>query len=290
MKVQYFALAAMSLALAASCEKESNDTRHDRPESQEIVLRTSIIGETNASDQTRAPQLSDNGQGNFADGDIFTLQVSAPSGQTTLFDYEVGTTALYWQDIKLNETDKSVDFHACYPKQSLSSGKFTFNLESASNKDLLWAHKKGVAVATETPVELDFEHAMHRLVINFNSDSHLSSDQYSTVCTAKSTCEVDLVAGTLNTTASSKASFTETGTKAVFLLVPQKTSDVTLRITAGAETKEIPLNTIATSIDELKGGMQLTVNLKVKDGSIQFDGTTISAWGEQGTVEGEIIM
>lgn len=290
MKVQYFALAALSLAWATSCEKEGNNMPAQHPESQAITLLTSIKGESLTSDPTRAPQLNENGQGNFLDGDTFTLQVSTPSGQNTLFDYEVGSTTLFWQDIALGTEDTQVDFHACYPRQRLNDSKFTFDLETASSKDLLWAHKKGIAAATQAPIELVFEHAMHRLVINFSSTSQPMFDQFNTVCTAKSTCEVDLVAGTLNSDSSAQASFTASGPQAVFLLVPQKTSDVTLRITAGTETKEFPLNTIAPGIDALHGGMQLTVNLTVKDGTLQIDGTTISGWGEQGTVEGEIIM
>ena len=67
--------------------------------------------------------------------------------------------------------DKSVDFAACYPECEVVGGKFTFDLETASDTDLLWAHTKGVAVWTEVPVELAFEHVMHSLVFNFSTNS-----------------------------------------------------------------------------------------------------------------------
>ena len=106
------------------------------------------------------------------------------------------------------EQDKSVDFAACYPECEVVGGKFTFDLETASDTDLLWAHTKGVAVWTEVPVELAFEHVMHSLVFNFSTNSdEIALDQIKTECTAKSTCEVDLANGAIDNSSSRKATF-----------------------------------------------------------------------------------
>ena len=52
----------------------------------------------------------------------------------------------------------------------------------------------------------------------------------------------------------------------------------------------MPLEEIVKGHENLESGMQLTVNITVKNGNIQVDGTTIEGWGDQGTIDGEIIM
>ncbi len=283
MKKAHFALVGTACLMAAGCSKENTPaTTSD----QKITLQTSIEAET----VLESPTLDEEGSGNFAPGDIFTLQIFAPQGEPTQFAYQVGTTQLYWKEIALNPTDQSVTFSACYPTQTLTDGKFTFNLSEAAEKDLLWAYRAGIPVGTESPVDLTFKHAMHRLVVQFTENSDLATDQVKTDCTAKSTCEVDLMSGTLDNSASTKSTFSATGDKAVFLIVPQRPSDVSLQVTAGTSTKTFSLAELSSKYDELEGGKQLTVNLTLKDGKITLEGATIEGWGDQGTIEGEIIM
>lgn len=240
---------------------------------------------------TKAPSLSDNGTGNFTNGDLFTLQTSTASGSTANLEYRVGFSNLYWKDIVRTPQDQTVNFAACYPKQSLNNGKIAFDLETAQDKDLLWARMNDVPLMTETPIDLTFHHAMHRLVITYEIVSGLSAGEaIQTVCTAKSTCQIDLASATIDNSATRKASFSAEGNSAVFLLVPQQTSDVTLRINLGQNTQEFPLNELVSNFSALESGKQLNVNLTVKDGTIQMDGSSIAGWGDQGTVEGEIII
>lgn len=189
------------------------------------------------------------------------------------------------------EQDKSVDFAACYPECEVVGGKFTFDLETASDTDLLWAHTKGVAVWTEAPVELTFEHVMHSLVFNSSTNSdEIALDQIKTECTAKSTCEVDLANGAIDNSSSRKATFSQTGAKAVFRIVPQRSSDVAIKISAGESEKTFNLSDVVSEHDNLEGGKILTVNLTVKDGKITVDGSSIVGWGDQGSVDDEIIL
>lgn len=151
------------------------------------------------------------------------------------------------------EQDKSVDFAACYPECEVVGGKFTFDLETASDTDLLWAHTKGVAVWTEVPVELAFEHVMHSLVFNFSTNSdEIALDQIKTECTAKSTCEVDLANGAIDNSSSRKATFSQTGAKAVFRIVPQRSSDVAIKISAGESEKTFNFRMLFRSMTTLK--------------------------------------
>lgn len=171
----------------------------------------------------------------------------------------------------------------------MHDGKFSFDLETAPTKDLLWAHKKSVSTGTDAPIELRFKHIMHRLVINYSAQSDIEVDQIQTVCTAKSTCEIDLIGETIDNSGSLKAEFSAIGKQASFILVPQKVSDVTLHITVGQTEKDFNLNEYVKD-ENLEIGMQLTVNLKVKEGSIVLEGCSIDPWSNQGTIEGEITM
>lgn len=288
MKSIYYYAAVIATVIATNgCHKNSDDTLPAGD--KKIEFKTTIVKEDAISGNTKAPILNTDGSGNFSNGDILTLHVLSESGEPTLIQYSVGITNLYWKDVNLNSTDHQVHFSACYPEQNLSNGKFSFNMKTASTKDLLWAHKKGVAPGTDSPIELRFKHIMHRLVINYSTQSDIKEDQIQTVCTAKSTCEIDLASETINNSNSQKADFEASGKQVSFMLVPQKVSDVILHVTVGQLKKDFNLNEYV-KLDNLENGMQLTVNLKVKDGNIILEGSSIDPWGDQGTIEGEIIM
>lgn len=288
MKKTYYILAATAILAAGGCHKGNDDT--PAAIDKRIEICTSIAGETNASSATRAPQLDINGSGNFASGDRITLHVVSPSGQTTSLKYGIGVSKLYWKDISLNPEDANVDFSACYPEQELIDGKFTFDIEAAEDKDLLLARSKDITVESEEAVDLLFKHVMHRLVINFSTQSDIEIDQITTVCTAKSTCQIDLNSLSLDSSASQKADFSATGKNAEFMIVPQKTSDIDLLVTVGQMSKKFTLSDLVANHENLESGMQFTVNIKVKDGSIVLEGSSIVQWGNQGTVDGEIIL
>ena len=181
------------------------------------------------------------------------------------------------------------DFQWITPKAN-ADGSFTFDLKSAEDKDLLWASARDIEAYTEKPVTLTFKHVMHRLIVNISTDPETGAQDINTQCTAKYKCDVDLAAGTFDNSATGKETFSATGQKAVFTLVPQPVSEVSLSITVGDRQKTLPLEEIVKGHENLESGMQLTVNITVKNGNIQVDGTTIEGWGDQGTIDGEIIM
>lgn len=240
---------------------------------------------------SKAPSLNSGGSGIFTSGDVFTLLISGTRSQAAPMDYQVGATNIYWKDVPLATTEGLVGFYACYPKQALDAGNgFTFDLEQADEPDLLLASAKNITVGTADVVSLHFGHAMHRLVVNFAVDpSYKTSGPLVVNCTAKSTCTVNLVSGTV-TSNSKTATFTASGETATFMLVPQDASAVTFEVQAGNDVKSLTLKELVPSVSQLESGKQLTLNLSVKDGSIQLQNATISGWGNQGTVEGEIIM
>ena len=162
--------------------------------------------------------------------------------------------------------------------------------EGHAASDLLLARTADVPAGTTAPVDLTFRHAMHRLVVTFTDDSDVDTESVQTVCTARSACTVDLLDGTLKTDEDRKASFSARGKSVFFLLVPQKTSDVEFELRFDDRTCRVSLSDHAGSHDELLGGMQLHVELTLKEGRVEIGKTTIEGWGDQGTVEGEIIL
>lgn len=284
MKKIYYLLFAAVLTGMGACKK-SNEPTTDNVE-KKINLSTSIIN----AEMAKSPVLDEEGKGNFSNGDIFTLVVANADNKYNNFDFTVGATQLYWKDIDIAASNGKVNFSACYPKQNITEGKFSFNLSTSEEKDLLLATAKDITVESENPVSLNFRHAMHRLKIKFNVESGIDTKEIKTKCTAKSTCSVNMMDCTIDAANASSADFTGLGEEVEFIIVPQKASDVTLEITVGNTVKTLTVNSIKPEIDELEGGKQLYIELSVKEGKIEIDNATIKGWESQGTASGEIII
>ena len=282
MKKAYYLLIATVLTTLSACSSS------DEPAittDKKINLTTSIEKEA----IVKSPVLDETGKGQFSNGDTFTLLVANSEGKYNNFDFTVGATELYWKNVNIANSG-NVSFAACYPKQEVVDDKFTFDLSKTSDKDLLLAQTTGVATESENPVNLSFKHAMHNLKVVFTADSDIDADAILTKCTAKSSCEVNLLDGSLNTAGSATADFTEKGKEVNFLIVPQATADVTLEVTAGNASTTISIASLKPELTELKSGMQLRVELTVKNGKIEIGNITIEGWENQGTIGGEIIL
>ncbi len=274
MKRIYILIAAAAVSAVSSCKKD---------EMTAIDIRTEIQGEG----ITKSPVLDDQGKGSFSNGDTFTLLVSNGNGEISPFEYTVGSTGLYWKDIETAEGNGLYDFSACCPPAQTEKGIFTFDLNDTPDRDLLIARTSAVQSGTGSPVTLTFRHAMHRLKVTYTSDMDI--DGISTVCNGISTCEVNLPAGTL-TAGTATSDFEKTGKEAAFLLVPQKASGVTLTATVEGKEYTFVLSELKQDLENLEGGMQLTVAFRVKKDNITIDDITIEGWGNQGTIEGDIII
>ena len=281
MKKCLYGWAVIGLLGLSACSKEMPA----ESDFLKLEIRTDIAA------VTKAPQLNDDGSGAFVSGDAFTVLSHHPLTETaSTFDYHVGTTEMYWQNLHLPSEQGTVNFFACYPTQSLADGSFDFDLTQAENPDLLLASTQSVKIGTES-VAMTFQHVMHRLVVRFSTDpSYASAEDIQTVCTAKSTCRVNLREGSIDNSSSQKASFTSYGQTATFLIVPQQSSDVTLTVHVGQDTKTIQLSDLLPSIDQLQTGKQLSVSLAVKEGKVELEGAMIEGWGNQGSIDGSIIM
>ena len=229
--------------------------REEHPARQRIAIATTI------EPLTRAPQLDEEGSGRFADTDRLTLLVSDDAAQQSAqFGYTPQTT-LYWSELGFAAPGTTLTFAACYPEQELVGGRFDFDLEQAAEKGLLLARTAGVSAGTERTIDLSFRHAMHRLVVTYQTnDPDVALDAIETRCTAQSTCTVDLAAGTLTPAGTRQATFTESGREVRFLLVPQPTDGVSLELHVGADIRRISLGELAEGIDRIEGEYALCEN------------------------------
>ena len=158
-----------------------------------------------------------------------------------------------------------------------------------------------VSKSADTKVNLAFKHAKHKLAINYASDGTYTQEQLEavkTTCTAKSSCEVNMAAATVSKTADKTAAFEAAGKAVRFLLVPQTSEEVTLKIEIGGKTvehtlaglKEVLKNATQEIPATLDGGKCLTLNLTFGKDGIVVEGSQIGGWEDQGTVEGDISM
>ena len=73
-------------------------------------------------------------------------------------------------------------------------------------------------------------------------------------------------------------------------MVPQRTSDITLNVNYGNKSKSFSLDEYITKYDVLEGGKIFTLKLDIKNGDIQIEDPVIGNWGDQGSVNDDIIM
>lgn len=288
-RIDYILIFAL-MSFMCSCSKTGIAVSPDDRTDGLIGFRTSI----SAGQLVKSPSLDESGSGNFSDGDVFSLMISEEDAGSSVYDYTVGETELFWKEVTTVPDGTNVNFYACYPRQEMQDGIFLFDISGVadySGKDLLIAMTEGIAKGTETPVDLVFGHAMHRLVVRYavESGSDIDAGNIETSCTAKSACEVNLRDGSVEATSGSHE-FYGAGKEAVFLIVPQESAEVSLEVALDGYVRTFSLTELKGTPAMLEGGKQLTVELYVRNGKIELGQSSISGWESQGTVSGEIIM
>ena len=290
---KFFLYAAAILPAAISCDRSvlpGGDGGSDEVEvTGKIDIRTAV------GPIVKAPQLGEDGSGNFIDGDVFSLTVSG-DGFEVIRDYTVGGTELFWSDLGLPENPGTVRFAGCYPAQEAASGDGC-RLEVLANgeTDLLLA--KAVPVEYQaSAVDLKFSHAFHRLAIEYVSDGTYSDSDLSQVATsvnAMSSCTVDLRKGEVESgSAARPARYMEKkGNSVSYMLIPQQKDDVTVEVSFQGMKKTFTLPDTTgdgQALSLLEGGKMLTVQLEISSDGIRMDGVQIVGWESQGTVNGGI--
>lgn len=247
--------------------------------------------------QTRTPQLGSDGSGSFEKGDKMTLCITGGAA-LVVTDYAYEVDFLQWPDFGLSEDVSQVTFSACYPTQKVEQdGTFEFNSFNSSYDDLLLAAAQPVEVGTSEAVSLTFRHALHRLNLEIQPGKGYTEDdlsQLSCIFSAKTTCVVDAVKGSVKEVKDEQGSLTVTGAKASFYLVPQATDGISFTLTLGGETKHFTLDALFKQSGNpqtaLESGKSCTLTLKVGRDGITVSGGSIGAWEDQATADGEVVI
>lgn len=247
--------------------------------------------------QTRTPQLGSDGSGSFEKGDKMTLCITGGAAPVVT-DYAYEVDFLQWPDFGLSEDVSQVTFSACYPTQKVEQdGAFEFNSFNSSYDDLLLAAAQPVEVGTSEAVSLTFRHALHRLNLEIQPGKGYTEDdlsQLSCIFSAKTTCVVDAVKGSVKEVKDEQGSLTVTGAKASFYLVPQATDGISFTLTLGGETKHFTLDALFKQSGNpqaaLESGKSCTLTLKVGRDGITVSGGSIGAWEDQAIADGEVVI
>lgn len=305
----FVAFGAAALTLTA-CNND-DDVLNGGQEPGVVNIVTSINGP-----QTRVV-MNENGSGSFEDTkDKLKLAVYGSGNADYQVDYTVGTTVLYWEDVETGVGTGPYTFGGWFTKTDLPATLTSFNAATASDPDLLLA-APATNVSKGATVNLNFKHAMHKLVVNVTYDGDFTGVNKENVSIKpvgmNATTEIDIKAGTVAvgeanaTKGTYAAQLLDVNNACSFILAPQK-------LTTGAAWLEINLDGQKTltfnvpasyttsggsteDLSQLNSGEVLTLNLTIKKvtGGTDPEKTEIvlktgqiTAWNSQGTVEGDV--
>lgn len=303
----FVAFGAAALTLTA-CNND-DDVLNGGQEPGVVNIVTSINGP-----QTRVV-MNDDGSGSFEDTkDKLKLAVYGSGNADYQVDYTVGTTALYWEDVEAGVGTGPYTFGGWFTKTDLPATLTSFNAATASDPDLLLAAPATNVSKGET-VNLNFKHAMHKLVVNVTYDGDFTGVNTNNVsikpvgmnASAAINVQTGIVTpGEATDTDGDYAARTLTSNSCSFILAPQK-------LTTGAEWLQFSIPDVATlvykvpanyqnasgtstALTELSSGQILTLNMKIKRDAatqkteVELATGEISAWGTQGSINDELTI
>lgn len=303
----FVAFGAAALTLTA-CNND-DDVLNGGQEPGVVNIVTSINGP-----QTRV-EMNENGSGNFEDTkDKLKLAVYGSGNANYQVDYTVGTTVLYWEDVEAGAGTGPYTFGGWFTKTDLPATLTSFNAATASDPDLLLAAPATNVSKGET-VNLNFKHAMHKLVVKVTYEGDFTGVNTDNVsikpvgmnASAAINVQTGIVTpGEATDTDGDYAAQTLTSNSCSFILAPQK-------LTKGAEWLQFSIPDVATlvykvpanyqnasgtstDLTELSSGQILTLNMKIKRDAatqkteVELATGEISAWGTQGSINDELTI
>lgn len=304
----FVALGAAALTLTA-CNND-DDVLNGGSQPGVVNIVTSINGP-----QTRVPVLDANGAGSFQGTDTLKLAVYGSSTGIYQANYYPGTTKLYWEDVKANAGEGNYTFAAWYngnePADLVADA--TFDVAAAKDKDLLLATP--VTVGEGAQVNLNFKHAMHKLVVNVTYDGDFTGVNTNNVsikpvgmnASAAINVQTGIVTpGEATDTDGDYAAQTLTSNSCSFILAPQKLTTDAAWLEINLDGQTLTFNVPASyttsgdsteDLSQLNSGEVLTLNLTIKkvagggdDEKTEVVLTTgkIAAWGTQGSYTGDV--
>lgn len=300
-----FGVAALTLT---ACNND-DDVLNGGQEPGVVNIVTSINGP-----QTRVV-MNENGSGSFEDSkDKLKLAVYGSGNADYQVDYTVGTTVLYWEDVEAGAGTGPYTFGGWFTKTDLPATLTSFNAATASDPDLLLA-APATNVSKGEMVNLNFKHAMHKLVVKVTYEGDFTGVNTDNVsikpvgmnASAAINVQTGIVTpGEATDTDGDYAAQTLTSNSCSFILAPQK-------LTKGAEWLQFSIPDVATlvykvpanyqnasgtstDLTELSSGQILTLNMKIKRDAatqkteVELATGEISAWGTQGSINDELTI
>lgn len=303
----FVALGAAALTLTA-CNND-DDVLNSGQEPGVVNIVTSINGP-----QTRV-EMKEDGSGSFEDTkDKLKLAVYGSGNADYQVDYTVGTTVLYWENVETGVGTGPYTFGGWFTKTDLPTTLTSFNAATASDPDLLLA-APATNVSKGATVNLNFKHAMHKLVVNVTYDGDFTGVNTDNVsikpvgmnASADINVQTGIVTpGEATDTDGDYAAQTLTSNSCSFILAPQKlTPDapwLEINLDGQPLTFKVPANYTTSgdsmeALSQLNSGEVLTLNLTIKkvagggdDEKTEVVLTTgeIAAWGNQGSYTGNV--
>ena len=305
----YLFVAFGAAALTLTARNNDDDVLNGGQEPGVVNIVTSINGP-----QTRVV-MNENGSGNFEDSkDKLKLAVYGSGNADYQVDYTVGTTVLYWEDVEAGAGIGPYTFGGWFTKTDLPATLTSFNAATASDPDLLLAAPATNVSKGET-VNLNFKHAMHKLVVKVTYEGDFTGVNTDNVsikpvgmnASAAINVQTGIVTpGEATDTDGDYAAQTLTSNSCSFILAPQK-------LTKGAEWLQFSIPDVATlvykvpanyqnasgtstDLTELSSGQILTLNMKIKRDAatqkteVELATGEISAWGTQGSINDELTI
>lgn len=303
----FVAFGAAALTLTA-CNND-DDVLNGGSQPGVVNIVTSINGP-----QTRVV-MNEDGSGSFEDTkDKLKLAVYGSGNANYQVDYTVGATVLYWEDVEAGAGIGPYTFGGWFTKTDLPATLTSFNAATASDPDLLLAAPATNVSKGET-VNLNFKHAMHKLVVKVTYEGDFTGVNTDDVsikpvgmnASAAINVQTGIVTpGEATDTDGDYAAQTLTNNSCSFILAPQK-------LTTGAEwlqfsipdvatlVYKVPANYLnasgsSTALTELSSGQILTLNMKIKRDAatqkteVELATGEISAWGTQGSINDELTI
>lgn len=289
-KMTIAAIFAAMLVFTA-CDKDDNGTNQMTGLDSPVHIVASIEGQV----QTRAT-FKDDGSGSFVNGDKFILRyVPVNTNTYTNLTYTVGQT-LKWSDIS---DGSSLNLLAWFPDTAaLADVPNNANAKYIpGGLDLLVAPR--VSASPGETVNLQFAHAMHKLVIKLTSEIHTEAQLAAAKITLqpalKTHAYFEIVNGTVNigaaTTLESPAAPypVETGDSISFIVAPQTLAANVPMVAITVGGKNYMFNVPSGFVNggrTLSNGRMLTLNLKISAAEVALSNSDFSAWIDQGTHNG----
>lgn len=290
MKFGHFLSTCLTVLVLGACSEENVE---NKPAASEFRIVSSVRA-------VRAPQLNENGAGNFVDGDQNSVFFHTSNNKSLhKLTYEYGEK-YFWNDFNLPQEVESCQISACYPVVTTATPEnFAWDIQQQNNtRDFLLSAPADANTQSSKPVTLTFSHALHQLVVTLKSEADGITDDM--LSKAEITCRnlhpvanLNLLKGKPINASGELISLTETGKKVSFIVPAQHVGSMEIAIKLGNREKTYPLASCQVNgkpLTELEYGKSFTLNIGVNEEHLFIIGQDINGWDNQGSADGTITI